>query len=138
MIRNRIKFIKTCYYIGAVADLIATIPLVFPKAAQVMFGINTLNVGNDYLYVSRIGASLMIGWTVLLIWGSLKPIERKGILFLTIFPVVLCLFIASICAVTSGFITVKSMMPLWIFYAILIPLYGSAYYYVSMINKDSL
>lgn len=135
MIKNRIRFIKTCYYIGAVADLIATIPLVFPKVAQVMFGIHTFNVGSDYLYVSRIAASLMFGWTVLLLWGSFKPIERRGVLLLTIFPVVSCLYIASIGAVTSGFITIKSMMPLWIFYIILIPLYGGAYYYAG-INKE--
>lgn len=83
MNKHKIAFIKICFFIGFVVDLLSTIPLIFPKVANFMFGLNNLNFGNDYLYASRIGASLMLGWTFLLLWESFKPIERKGILLLS-------------------------------------------------------
>ncbi|NJD54242.1 MAG: hypothetical protein FIB07_15420 [Candidatus Methanoperedens sp.] len=120
-------FIRACYYFGAAADLIASLPLIFPEIAKFMFGLASLNADNGYLYVSRIGASLMLGWTLLLVWGSFKPIERKGILLLTVFPVLTGLLVSSILVLNSGFIETEFMLPLWIFYAIIIPLYIYAY-----------
>jgi hypothetical protein len=92
-----------------------------------MFGLNNFHAGNDSVYASRIGTSLMSGWTLLLLWGSFKPIERKGVLLLTVFPVLAGLILSSIFAVQSGFIELKYMLPLWIFYAIMIPMYILAY-----------
>jgi len=126
-------FIRTCYYIGALADLIATLPLIFPDLAKLMFVLDS----SGYLYVSRIGASLMLGWTSLLLWGSYKPIERRGILLLTVFPVLIGLLISSILAVNSGFIETKFIIPLWIFYAIIIPLYIYAYILAGKIRNGT-
>ena len=38
--------------------------------------------------VMMLGTSLMLGWTILLIWALQEPIERKGTLIITAFPVV--------------------------------------------------
>jgi hypothetical protein len=135
MKNNRILFIRICFYIGAAADLAANLPLLFPEIAGKLFGISGFSAGNNYLYVSRIGASLMAGWTLLLIWGSLMPVERKGILLLTVFPVLSGLIISSILAVASGLIEIKFMAPLWIFYAIILPLFIIAYLSAYRINK---
>lgn len=116
--KNKLLFIKTCYYIGVVADLLATLPLLFPEIAKWMFGMIDFKVTNEYLYCSRIGASLMFGWTLLLFWASLKPIERKGVLLLTLFEV-FGLSISSILAVTSGLIEIKYMIPLLIFFLVM-------------------
>ena len=62
-------------------------PLLFPEAARVMFGLSAAPEGSDYFYVSRIAASLMLGWTGLLVWGSCKPVERRAVLLLTVAPV---------------------------------------------------
>ncbi len=132
---NQILFIKICFYIGVIVDLLATIPLAFPEVAEVMFGLNNFDAGNDYLYASRIGASLMFGWTLLLLWGSFKPIERRGILLLTVFPVLSGLSIASVLVVFSGFIEIKFIIPLWIFYALIIPAYLIAYIYAGKLNR---
>jgi len=48
------------------------------------------------------GASLMAGWTFLLIWAVRKPIERRIIIFLTAFPVVFGLFIVTLIAFLNG------------------------------------
>jgi hypothetical protein len=134
--RNQILFIKTCYYIGAAIDFAATIPLLFPNIARIMFGLNSFTASNDYIYASRIGASLMLGWTSLLLWGSFKPIERKGVLLLTIFPVLAGLIISSILVVLSGFIELKYILPLWIFYALIIPMFVLAYIFASKIYRE--
>lgn len=124
---KQLLFLRICFWIGAVADLLATIPLLFPKVANLMFGLDASDRGNNFLYVSRIAASLMLGWTFLLVWGSYRPVERRGILLLTVIPVLAGLSIASVLAVRSGFIRLPYMVPLWIFYALIIPLYGIAF-----------
>ena len=49
------------------------------------------------------GASLMFGWTVLLLWADQKPLERKAVLLITLLPVVLGLALNEIIAVRAGF-----------------------------------
>jgi hypothetical protein len=39
--------------------------------------------GQDFQYVMSIGALFMMGWAFLLCWGSVRPIERRGILLIT-------------------------------------------------------
>ena len=46
--------------------------------------------------------SLMIGWTLLLLWAVRKPIERRVVILLTAFPVVLGMFIISLIEVLHG------------------------------------
>ncbi len=76
----------------------------------------------------------MFGWTLLLLWGSFRPIERKGVLLLTVFPVLVGLLISSVLAVFSGFVEIKFILPLWIFYALIIPAYLIAYFYAGKMN----
>jgi len=133
---KRMAFLRVCLWIGVVADLLASIPLLFPEIAKLMFGLQTVVNGNDYLYVSRIGASLMLGWTFLLAWGSLKPVERKGVILLTVVPVLAGLLGSSVLAVQSGFIGLVYMLPLWIFYVLIIPLYVIAYAVAVGVEKN--
>jgi hypothetical protein len=118
---RKLTFIKACYYAGVAADFLATVPLLSPEIAKMMFGLAGLKATGDFLYVSRAGASLMLGWTALLLWASLKPVERRGILLLTAFPVLTGLAIASILAVMSGAIEAGYMIPLWVFYLVYTP-----------------
>lgn len=38
-------------------------------------------------------AALMWGWTFLLFWASRKPLERKGVILITLFPALLGLIL---------------------------------------------
>jgi hypothetical protein len=134
--KRKLLFVKMCYYIGVVADLLAAIPLLFPEIAKSVFGLTDFQVTNEYLYVSRIGASLMLGWTLLLLWASFKPLARKEVLLLTLFPVISGLAISSILAVTAGSILAKYMIPLWVFYSLIIPAYASAYSLAGKIESN--
>jgi hypothetical protein len=66
----------------------------------------------------RIGASLMSGWTVLLIWAALDPLGRRGILLLTVFPVITGIVAATIVAARHGVVIRTRVVPLWIHLAL--------------------
>jgi heme A synthase len=136
-LNKRLTFVRVTYWIGIIGDLITCIPLIFPEVAKYIFGVNSISVTNEYLYVSRIAASLMFGWTCLLFWAVLKPVERRGILLVTICPVMCGLVIAGIIAVTSGLIPAASMVPIWIFNGIIIIIFALAYYFALLLARKS-
>lgn len=81
----------------------------------------------DYKYAMLIGASLMAGWTSLLIWAAMKPIERKAIFILTVFPVLIGLIISGIYAADSTLVPLEKMIPTWIVQSVLVALYIYCY-----------
>lgn len=116
--RNQIIWLRISYWIGAVADGFATYRMLFPKIAH----------GVEYRYALGLAASLMLGWTILLIWADRKPLERKGVLLLTAFPVVSGLLLAELYAVFSGIISLERMLPTGIFLVGLITLFSFSYF----------
>lgn len=82
MVVNKLVLLRFSYWTGIILDGFATILLLSPKVAAAVFGLANINFGQEYLYASRLGAALMLGWTFLLYWADKKPIERKGVLLL--------------------------------------------------------
>ena len=39
--------------------------------------------GSDYQLAMYVGAMFMTGWTILLAWGAMKPVERRDLLLIT-------------------------------------------------------
>jgi hypothetical protein len=132
---GKLLFIKVTFWIGIIGDLLTCIPLLFPDIAKKMYGLENIIASNEYLYVARIAASLMLGWTFLLFWAVLKPLERKGILLLTVFPVMCGLVGAGILAVTSGLVPGLHMLPVWVFNSIIIIIFSLAYYFASVLAR---
>ena len=116
--RKQIVWLRVSYWVGAIADGLATLHMIFPKYAH----------DAEYRYALGLGASLMLGWTILLIWADRKPLERKGVLILTAFPVVSGLLLAEFYAVISGIISFERMLPTGIFLVGLITLFSFSYY----------
>ncbi len=131
---QRIKFLRISYWAGAIFDALVIIPMLSPKVASVAFGIPNFNPGSDYRYAIYIAASLMLGWVCLLIWADRKPVERRGVLLLTIFPVLTGLVISGVYAVTSNMIPINKMLPTWIMQGILALLFGFSYLNANMLN----
>jgi hypothetical protein len=125
--RKKILLLRICYWIGAVADAISAIVMLLPTVGGSMYGILDFNPGYEYRYAMGLGASLMLGWTFLLIWADKKPVERRGVLLLTVFPVLFGLIITGIYAVTTGLITADRMIPTWIFQGLITGLYLFSY-----------
>jgi hypothetical protein len=69
----------------------------------------------------------MFGWTLLLVWGNKKPMERRGILLLTIFPVITGLIATAIWAFYSGIFSLQKTLPLLVLGIAIIFLMGFSY-----------
>ena len=119
-----IKFLRVSYWVGAIFDALVIIPMLLPKVAGFAFGIPNFNPGNDYRYAMSIAASLMLGWVFLLVWADRRPVERRGVLLLTVFPVLAGLIISGALAVTSDLIPIEEMLPTWIIQGTLVLLFG--------------
>ena len=125
--KNKVIFLRISYWFGAILDGIMVIPMLFPGIGGKMFGIKNFDPGNDYKYAMMVGASLMLGWTVLLIWADRKPVERKGIILITIFPVVIGMILASVYAVRVDLIHWQNMLPTWIIQSLLLIVFFYSY-----------
>ncbi len=102
--KRKILFLRASYWIGIVADAIVGVRMLIPK----MMG------ETGFTYAMGTSAALMFGWTVLLFWADRKPVERKGILLITIFPVMTGLMAAVAWPVMEGIFTVETKTPIWI------------------------
>ncbi|WP_324784628.1 hypothetical protein [Streptomyces sp. H51] len=124
---NPVRLLHIAYWTGAVADGAMLVPLLVPKAAGAMLGIDRFAPGSDYRYATAVGAALMAGWTALLVWADRRPVERRGVLLLTVFPVLVGLVAAGVYAVTSGFVELPYLIPVFGFQTGACTLFGVAY-----------
>jgi hypothetical protein len=106
-------------WIGAAVDLIATVALLSPSLSETMLGVSGIPVTPALLYAMRTGAALMLGWTALLLWASVRPVERRGVILLTVVPVIAGLVLTELAAIQSGFIALASVAPLLVMQALL-------------------
>jgi hypothetical protein len=87
---DAVRWLRRSYRAGALVDALAA----FGMAAPALSG-PTLRFDQDcrrdrpeFAYALRAGAPLMAGWTVLLLWADRKPLERRGVLPITIARVI--------------------------------------------------
>jgi len=134
---RKLLFIKVVLWLGIIMDLVSCLPLLLPSLGAKMYGLSIVPSGEDYLYVSRMSAVFMFGWTLLLFWAVLKPVERRGVILLTVFPVLIGLALSPLGAVLSGMIKPPSIVPLWIWQGVLSGLFLLAYIFARQIGKDT-
>ncbi len=79
------SLLKFMFVLGAIVD--GAIAVSWFLIASGMSIPNIFNghvgTGSDYQLAMYNGAMFMAGWTVLLAWGAIKPIERRGLLLIT-------------------------------------------------------
>jgi hypothetical protein len=107
---SKIRWLRISYWVGAILDGLWVIPMLFPKVGGALYGIKNFDPGGEYRYAMGIGASLMLGWTGLLLWADRKPLERRGVLLLTIFPVKVGLDLASFYLVVYEFVPLEKLL----------------------------
>jgi hypothetical protein len=78
----------------------------------------------------------MFGWTVLLVWADRKPTERKGVLLITVFPVITGLLLSGIYAVTTGLLPSTKIIPGSVVGVILIILMLFSYVNARVVGRD--
>lgn len=79
------SILKLMFIIGAVVDGgIAISWFLIASGWEIPNILNGyIGTGSDYQLAMYGGAMFMAGWAVLLAWGALKPIERRGLLLIT-------------------------------------------------------
>lgn len=127
--KTQIIWLGISYWTGAVADGFATYLMLFPNIAG----------GVEYRYALGMAASLVLGWTILLIWADRKPIARKGVLLLTVFPVVSGLLLAQLYAFFSKLISFEKMLPSVVSLVALIILFSFSYFNArNLVDEDQI
>jgi len=100
--QQRMFLIKAPYWLGIVADALWALALFFPSIFAILTGTTNFNPDLETTLIMGIGGTLMMGWTFLLLWAVKKPIERRGVILLTAFPVVFGMFIITLIQLING------------------------------------
>ena len=82
---NSTVMLRLMFIVGAIVDgAIAVSWFLIASGAGIP---NILNgytgAGSDYQLAMYVGAMFMAGWTILLAWGAIKPVERRDLLLIT-------------------------------------------------------
>jgi len=107
--KRKILRIRIFYWLGAILDARVGIILLIRRYLELPDFIRTNGPSANLLgALQGVGqaCALMWGWTFLLIWADRKPLERRGVILLTAFPVVFLLLSNNMHIVLGGFDTV--------------------------------
>ena len=100
--QTKLLLIKVPYWLGIFADALWAVGLFFPWLFAVLTGTPDFSADFETRLIMGIGGTLMTGWTILLVWAVLKPIERRGVILITAFPVVFGMFVITLIQVLNG------------------------------------
>lgn len=119
-------WLRVAFLTGAIVDG-AMIPLMLiPALARIFWGFDPSG-SSSYQFAMIIGAALMLGWTLLLIWAYRRPIERRGVALFTI-VVILGIAAGNIYAVVSGLIPANRMFMSWVMQLFLLMIFCMGYF----------
>jgi hypothetical protein len=113
IMETTITRLRTICWIGAVADLIFAVAMVVPPLWGWLFGIENYAPTLQHRLDMGVGASLMLGWTCLLLWAGQDPVGRRGVMALTIFPVLIGLGVTAVLSLYTGANTISNLT--WVF-----------------------
>ncbi len=85
---NRILWLRIAYWAGAIADALVFFVLLIPDVWAAINHVANFQPDWDFRYAQAYASALMAGWTLLLVWADRKPLERRGVLPITVFPVI--------------------------------------------------
>ena len=123
------RLLRTAFLAGAITDAGAVLPMLFPQLSNLLWGFR--DISGSYRFTMVYGASLMLGWTLLLLWAYRLPLERRFVAA----PIVLVIFglvLTEVVAVHSSVVEAWRMVPTWCLQALLLVLFAGAYPYRSV------
>lgn len=123
---SAIRWLKASYLVGAVADGLVGVLMLLPSRMG----------ETEFRYAMGLGAALMFGWTALLIWAWRKPMERRGVLALTIFPVISGLVASAVWAALAGQIPAERGVAAAALGAVLCLLFGFSYWKATRAERE--
>jgi hypothetical protein len=124
---NVIFWLRLSYWSGALLDLAAGLMMVFPGLFAFMNKPAGFRPGPDYRFAMGMGAPLMFAWTALLLWADRKPLERKGLLPLTLL-VVAGEAATQAWGIAAGFVPLQALLPTFGMQVVLTALFLFSYF----------
>jgi hypothetical protein len=124
---SRIGFVTSVYWAAALVDGFVAAAMLDPRLMQPTLGIATLPASPEIRYALNNGAALMSGWTALLVWASLEPVKRRGVLLLTAIPVVAGLALSALFGVQERYIPLSGATRVWFLQGLLVAGIAAAY-----------
>jgi len=109
-----VRWVRGSFSCGAIADFLAVVAMVFPGIGASLYGLKDFRPGSDFIYAIDTAAALMLGWTALLLWADRRPLERKGVLVLTVCPVIAGMVLGEIVAVRGGLLPLVNVIPTFV------------------------
>lgn len=119
------QWLKAAFLVGAIVDAAAMLPMLLPSMARFFWGFD--GVTGAYLFAMGMGAALMLGWTLLLLWAWKKPLERRFVAVLTAI-VIAGTAAAEAVAVASGVMALGKAAPSFALQAVLLFLFIRGYF----------
>lgn len=99
---KKILMLRISYWTGAVVDLFFGLTLLFlPGITRFLWQLEEPIQGAGLMWTQYFG-SIVFAWTFLLLWADRKPLERKGVLLLTAFPVLTGFIAIEVYVIISG------------------------------------
>ena len=139
---TKIMLVKTIYWLGVVLDALfaleMTLITVFGVTSPLTWIYTLPDLGVidlPYRYAMGIAAAMMWGWTALLIWGVQDPFDRRGILLLTVFPVITGLMLSNIFAGLNNLISSSSQILRPLVFIALFMILTSGYFIANEVHE---
>ena len=121
-----VTWLKVSLLLGAIIDALVLIPMAVPAAARIFWGFNGFS--GIYYFAMGMGACLMLGWTILLLWAYRQPLERRYISLFTA-VVVAGFVLMEIFLTNQGYLPISNKF--WgslVMQLILVLLFGYSFY----------
>ncbi len=119
---NKVTLLRASFWAGAILDVLAFLLMLFPALFAWNNRLVDFQPGVEYRYAMGMGAPLMLGWTVLLLWADRRPLERRSVLWITLL-VVLGEVLTEVYGVSAGFISAGALTVTWILQLLLVLLF---------------
>jgi hypothetical protein len=122
--RKAVIWLKVSFLIGAIIDGLSLIPMLCPFAAGLIWGFSGFT--GIYWFAMGMGASLMLAWTILLLWAYRKPLERRHVALFTII-IIIGIVATEIVSVFQGYILLNKVVFAIASQAVLLVLYSYSF-----------
>jgi hypothetical protein len=123
--KNKAVFwLKLSFLVGAITDALALIPMAVPWAAKIFWGFDDFT--GIYYFAMGMGASLMLAWTILLLWAYHKPLERRNIALFTII-IIAGFVVTETVGMIQGYIQAEKLTGSLILQAVLLGLFSYSF-----------
>lgn len=105
-------------------DGLSLIPMLCPFAAGLIWGFSDFT--GIYWFAMGMGASLMLAWTILLLWAYRKPLERRHVGLFTVI-IIIGIVVTEIISLRLGYILLNKVAGALALQAVLLVLYSYSF-----------